>query len=275
MSPHTLHDDIYRGRRPSLLATFWGPKEGEGEQLYQKEHLPSAQFCDPAAALAGVPSSQEGRNPLPDPRQLQRWFHRWGLPQRGRVVVYDDGAGLLAARTWWILRWAGLENIRILDGGLRAWLADNLPVVGGPGSLPSVNGAVVSPGCMPTADIDDVREHAENGGLLVDAREASRFAGRREILDLKAGHIPGAVNLPAHSLQNEDRTFRGVEEIRDILGNAGITRGEGTIVYSGSGNHSALLLAAMEFAGITGASHYLGGWSQWSADRCNPVEHGE
>lgn len=270
-----LHDDIYHGRRHSVLASFWGPEEGEGERLYQKEHLPSALFCDPAAALAGVPSSKVGRNPLPDPRQLQVWFNRWGLSKRRRVVVYDDGSGLLAARAWWILRWAGVRDTRILDGGLSAWLRVNLPVVGGPGTLPSSADAEVEPDSMPTASIDEVRGHCAAGGVLVDAREPRRFAGRREVLDLKAGHIPGAVNVPARSMQNEDRTFRTPEEIRATLAEVGITSGEGTIVYSGSGNHSALLLAAMESAGLTGASHYLGGWSQWSADRSNPVAHGE
>ena len=70
---------------------------------------------------------------------------------------------------------------------------------------------------------------------------------------------------------NEDNTFRTPEEIRGRLAEAGITGDEDMIVYSGSGNHSAQLLAAMHIAGITGAAHYVGGWSQWSADPDNPI----
>ncbi len=124
-------------------------------------------------------------------------------------------------------------------------------------------------GSMPTATIDDVRAH---NGILLDARDCRRFAGEREILDLKAGHIPGAVNLPVTDLLNEDFTFRTPAEIRARLAEVGVTDGADVIVYSGSGNHSSQALAAMEIAGVHGARHYVGGWSQWSADPKNPVE---
>ena len=91
-------------------------------------------------------------------------------------------------------------------------------------------------------------------------------------MDLKAGHIPGAVNASMRDLLTPNRLAKSKEEIRDVFAQAGVTRGEGTVFYSGSGNHSGLALALAEHAGITGASHYVGGWSQWSANAANPVE---
>ena len=128
---------------------------------------------------------------------------------------------------------------------------------------------------MPTATIEDVKAH---DGLLLDTRTRNRFAGRRENLDLKAGHIPGAVNVPERLFHNDGlRTWKSAGEIREVLFDAGLTPDnvQGAIIYSGSGNHSALALAAMHDAGFTGLRHYVGGWSQWSANPKNPVERGD
>ncbi|QGU05636.1 sulfurtransferase [Corynebacterium comes] len=274
VSAQALRDDIYHGHRQTVLGVFWEPEEGAGHRRFESEHVPTALFCDPAYALAGIPSSEDGRNPLPEPHHLQDWFRRWGLAEDSRVVVYDEGRGPMAARAWWILRWAGMTDVRILDGGLRAWDSLNLPIVGGPGNFATSNGGEVRAGSLPVAGIDEVRDHLAAGGVLVDARDSRRFAGRREILDLKAGHIPGAVNIPAADLYDENRVVCSPEEIRARFARESITSGEGIIVYSGSGNHSAMLLAAMERAGLGVASHYVCGWSQWSADPENPVERG-
>ena len=97
-------------------------------------------------------------------------------------------------------------------------------------------------------------------------------------MDPVAGHIPGAVNVPERLFHNDGlRTWKSVGEIREVLFDAGLTPDnvQGAIIYSGSGNHSALALAAMEDAGFAGLRHYVGGWSQWSANPHNPVERGD
>lgn len=269
MSPARLAESIHVGSKLTVLASLWAPREGAGLTLFRSEHIPTSLFCDPPASLAGIPSSSDGRNPLPTISNLDVSFRRWGLNTDREVVVYDEGRGLYAARAWWILRWAGIPNVHILDGGFRAWENDKLGHAGGPGNFPHFCNVRPNPGQMPEATIDDVKAHR---GLLVDARDAERFAGRREHLDLKAGHIPGALNIPSRSLLNPDFTFKPPEELRAIFADAGIFSGEGVIVYSGSGNHSAQVLAAMEIAGLNGAAHYLNGWSQWSANPRNPVE---
>lgn len=275
VSPHELYNTIMYSNRFTLLASQWDAGDDGGFSNFRAMHIPTAQYCDPARALAGIPGSSVGRNPLPDPDKLQIAIEKWGLRKDRQVIVYDEGRGLFAGRTWWVLRWAGITNVRILDGGLANWRAKRLPTLTGPGNIAVESDLTVNPHPEMVASIDDVKNHS---GVLIDAREPSRFAGRTEELDLKAGHIPGALNIPERFLHNEDRTWKSKEEIRQVIKDAGVTEEQlaDAIVYSGSGNHSALLLAALEWAGLpSSARHFVGGWSQWSANPANPVEHGD
>ena len=272
ISPQDLNERINHGAKTTILASLWMPHEGGGFQLFQSEHIPTALFCDTAAALASTPSSSVGRNPLPDPDKLQRWFNHWGLHDDREIIVYDQGKGLFSARAWWILTWAGVKGVRILDGGLAAWERAGYQIVGGPGNLGRGQAQEVVAGQLPVATIDEVKNF---DGVLIDTREANRYAGRKEYLDLKAGHIPGAVSVPTREILNPDNTFRPAEEIRATFEKVGVTDPNNVIVYSGSGVHSAQAIAAMHHAGLPGAALYLGGWSQWCADRNNPVERSD
>ena len=274
VSPQQLYGFIHQGQPYTVLASIWEPGEGASFSQFSSLHIPTARFADTAAAFAGLPGSQQGRNPLPDIDKLQGWVNSWGLRKDRPVIVYDKGHGLFAGRAWWILRWAGIQDVRILDGGLRAWREEELPTMTGPGNIAMQSDVVVMAGNMPTATIDDVKSHT---GMLIDVREPSRYAGRRENLDLKAGHIPGSVNLPVRALIHRDRSYRSKDQVLAACEAAGITAEDlaGAIIYSGSGNHSALAIAILEWAGLPVPRHYVSGWSQWSANPKHPVELGD
>ncbi|WP_151549564.1 MULTISPECIES: sulfurtransferase [Corynebacterium] len=276
ITPDELADRIRFGRKTTLLASFWRAGEKEGLYKFNSEHIPTSLYCDTAHALAGVPSSVEGRNPLPDAAQLARWFVRWGINTDQKVVVYDEGNGLFAARAWWVLTWAGVQDVRVLDGGMAAWEADGHQIIGGPGNLPMFSNIRPHLGNLAVADYEDVQRAATTGdAVLIDCRSRNRFAGRKEFLDLKAGHIPGSVNIPVTDFLTEDNRYRSPEDIREIFDKAGITPGMKTIMISGSGVHSSQAIFAMHLAGLDGAALYPGGWSQWCADASNPVERGD
>ena len=278
VSPQELQQSIHHGDRLTLLASLWQPVEGESYNQFSSMHIPTAQYSDAAQAFVGLPGSKVGSNPLPDPDKLQNWFEKWGLRSNRPVVVYDEGRGVFAGRAWWTLRWAGVEDVRILNGGLKYWAHLGFETLTGPGNLVVNTDAEVRPGSMPTATLEEAREYSENGGLLIDTRTRNRFSGRRENLDLKAGHIPGAVNVPERFFHHDGiRTLKSREENLQVLADAGLTpeNVKDAIIYSGSGNHSALALAVLEDAGFHGLRHFVGGWSQWSADPANPVERGD
>mgnify|MGYP001942001071 FL=1 len=276
VSPEVLQERIQTGQKHTILAALWEPSAGKAWSKFQSEHIPTAVFCDPASQLAGMPGSAYGRNPIPPIETVNQAAESWGIEPGRPIFIYDSGNCLFAARAWWVLRWAGIEDVHILDGGFARWDGGGFPTVAGPGSVVVPRVVQTTPDSLPTADIDEVRAFE---GLLIDARSKNRFDGRREVLDLRAGHIPGAVNLPVAELFDEPGDgdavrVKDTDEICSRLAEVGVTDETdpaAAIAYSGSGNHSALMLAAMAHAGLPVLTHYVGGWSQWSANRENPV----
>ncbi len=253
------------------MASLWSPYEGGAAAKFQSHHIPTSVFCHVAYSLAGLPGSGAGRNPMPPVEHLEVSFREWGLEKDRPIVVYDEGNNVYASRAWWTLRWAGVEDVRILDGGLREWDRKGYDTIAGPGNIVVGSDMEVEPNSLPTATMDEVRKFE---GLLIDARNESRFAGRREILDLKSGHIPGAVNIPMPDLFDDKMRVSSEDEIRDRFAQVGITQNTdpaSVITYSGSGNHSSSLLAVMAHAGLPIITHYVEGWSQWAGNVNNKV----
>lgn len=269
ISVEELRELIRGGNHIVVVDARW-TREKTPYDCYTTAHIPLAVFCDPAMDLAGIPSREDGRNPLPEIERVRDAVRRWGVQSDHLVIVYDAGDGLFASRAWWILKWAGLKNVRVLSGGLAEWERQGQETAFGPGNLPHPGGVPVTSGNMPVVGIEEVKSWPEKG-ILVDARETLRFEGRTERVDLQAGHIPGAVNLAARSLQNKRGGFLPVEELREKFAAVGIVDGSNVAVYSGSGLHSSLFIQALEEAGITGASLYVGGWSQWAGNPKLPI----
>jgi thiosulfate/3-mercaptopyruvate sulfurtransferase len=254
---------------PVLLDVRWALGRTDGHEQYLAGHLPGAVFVDLDAELAAPPSAAEGRHPLPAVADLEAAARRWGVREDRAVVAYDAGGGISAARAWWLLRWAGQRDVRLLDGGLEAWTAAGLGLEAGevtaePGDL------VVRPGGMPTIDADDA---AAWDGPLLDARAAERYAGEVEPVDPQAGHIPGAVSAPTASNLGADGTFLAADALRDRFRALGAAAGAPVAVYCGSGVTAAHEVAALAAAGIE-AALYPGSWSQWSNDPTRAVATG-
>lgn len=273
VSAAELNERVQTGQKQTVIAALWDAQEGKAWSKFQSEHVPTALFCDPSSQLASMPGRQVGRNPLPSLDVVAKAVANWGIEDGRPVYIYDGGTGLFAARAWWVLRWAGVSDVHIVDGGYAAWHRGGFKTIAGPGGIvvPREPEAL-NANSLRTATMEDVRTF---NGTLLDTRDQRRFDGRREILDLRAGHIPGAVNLPVSMLFDDTtNTVKDTDHIRATLAEHGITQNTNpadVIVYSGSGNHSALLLAAMEHAGLPVLTHYVGGWSQWSANRDNRV----
>lgn len=260
------------GDTTTLLDVRWALGDPHGREHYRDGHLPGARFVDLDAELAGAPTAQGGRHPLPALADLQAAARRWGV-RRGRTVVcYDATGNLAAARAWWLLRWAGLDDVRLLDGGLRAWTEAGFPLVQGEPEPVPEGDVVLSPGHLPTLSADDAAGLAA-GGVLLDARAAERYRGEIEPVDPRAGHIPGAVSAPTGENLTEDGRFRPPEELARRFAALRADEQGRVGVYCGSGVTAAHEVAALAIAGVE-AALFPGSWSAWSADPDRPVATG-
>jgi len=239
---------------------------------YAEGHIPTAVAVNLRAQLSGPGGPHDGRTPLPAPDALQEAMRDWGVCTGRLVVAYDDASGLSAGRAWWVLRWAGHAPVRVLDGGLSAWLAAGgeltTEVV-----VPDRGDITVRPGSVRVSAADDVAALPATGAL-VDAREPDRYRGESDPLDPVAGHIPGAISLPTSANLGPDGRFLPAEQLRERFAAAGLVGREPIVVYCGSGVSAAHELIALQTAGLD-AVLYPPSWSGWTSDPNRPVATGQ
>ena len=247
-----------------------------GEAAWREAHLPGAHYLHldrDLSAKDGVPALCGGRHPLPTREVFAATAARLGLTPDTPVVLVDAQGGMFAARAWWMLRWIGARDVRVLDGGLAAWRA-----AGGalePGEVaPATPGPAWPLGPEPeglrlTADA----LAAQLGRVaLLDARAPERYRGDVEPLDPVAGHIPGALNRPFSANLGPDGRFLPPEALRAAF--QGLAGARPVVHQCGSGVTACHNLLAMAVAGLPGGALYAGSWSEWCRDPARPVAQG-
>jgi thiosulfate/3-mercaptopyruvate sulfurtransferase len=251
-----------------------------GRAAWALNHIPHALYADLDRDLSGTRGPGSGRHPLPQPEVLAATLGRWGIDDRVQVIAYGQGAGMYAARLWWLLRWLGHARVAVLDGGLAAWQREGLPLTAASTARPARTFvARVQPGMTASGAQVAVALHggalSRGETLLVDARGADRFAGQNETLDPVAGHVPGARNHPFVANQGADGRFLDAAQLRRLweatLGGRSATD---VVAMCGSGVTACHNLLALEVAGLPGARLYGGSWSEWITDPEHPVARG-
>lgn len=267
------------GRRRSawrVLDVRWKLGGPPGREEYERGHLPGAVYVDLDTELAAHGAPTDGRHPLPTPEDFEAAARRWGLDDGDSVVVYDDASGTSAARAWWLLRHAGVRDVRVLDGGIAAWRAAGLPLQSGAGPAPRPGGIHLHFGELPTLDADATAAlAADPDAVLLDARAGERFRGEVEPVDPRPGHIPGAVSAPTTGNLGEDGRMLSPSELLARFAELGIHADTPVGVYCGSGVTAAHEALAFVAAGLPMPSLYAGSYSAWSNDPARPVETGD
>lgn len=249
----------------------WRLDRPDGHAEYLAGHVPGAVFVplDTELATHGAPS--EGRHPVPSTAALQAAARRWGVNQGDLVVAYDDAKGLGAARAWWLLRQAGVD-VRVLDGGLRAWSSLG-KALATDDVVPEPGGIVLDEIGEDALSLDEAAEFPASG-ILLDVRAPERYRGETEPLDPVAGHIPGALNLPMAAHLDSEGKILDVETLQRTFAGIGVTPGTPAAAYCGSGITAAHTALVLDEVGID-AKVFPGSWSQWSNTPGRPVATGD
>lgn len=268
----TAEELAARQGMPVLLDVRWALGDPNGREHFHAGHLPGASFVDLETELAAPPGPELGRHPLPAIADLQASARRWGIDDGAEVVVYDATGNTAAARAWWLLRWAGVADVRMLDGGLSAWTSAGFGLESGAGQSVPTGNVVLTAGHLPTVTADEAVERAADG-VLLDARAGERYRGEVEPVDPRAGHIPGARSAPTTENLDSAGRFVNAETLRSRFAGLGVDGSAPVAVYCGSGVTAAHEVAALAIAGIE-AALFPGSWSQWSSDPARPAATG-
>jgi thiosulfate/3-mercaptopyruvate sulfurtransferase len=185
------------------------------------------------------------------------------------VVVYDHDRGLVAGRAWWVLRWAGVADVRLLDGGFAAWREAGLPVTR-QAPRPDRGDVALSAGHLPVLDADAAAAMARQGVLLDSRIRPNYIGGPVPPGQPPRGHIPGALPAPAADNLLESGRVAEAQTLRHLYAALGADGARPLGVYCGAGISAAFCVAALASIGIP-AAMYPGSWSAWSADPARPV----
>lgn len=254
VSADWLHDHLADADL-RVIDLRWYLDGRSGREAYLAGHLPGAVFVDLDRDITGA--AGPGRHPIPRREQFEEAMRAAGVEPDSRVVVYDDQGGFTAARLWWLLPFFGHHAVAVLDGGLLAWQG---PLDREPAGPARGGFRASAPDRSMVVDRDQVR--AADEAAIFDARAPERFRGEVEPIDAKAGHIPGARNIPWRSNLGADWRFLPPDELRRKYA---VAEGREVIAYCGSGVSAGVDLLALELAGVAGAKLYEGSWSDWSA----------
>lgn len=260
--------------RSDLLNPEWG------RNAFAQGHLPGARYGDLNTQLSSSDPqkrAKEGRHPLPGPAAFAQAMASWGVEATKQVVVYDQQQGMYAARLWWLLRACGHRAVAVLNGGMAAWTAKELPLASGESVASTTPVAACTPDQQPLMDTAElVQGLAQQSVLLVDARAAARFEGIEEPIDPVAGHIPGAINRPYTENLQADGRFKSPAQLRQEWSSVLAARPGATLVHScGSGVTACHNLLAYTHAGLGSSTLYAPSFSGWITDRERPVATGK
>jgi thiosulfate/3-mercaptopyruvate sulfurtransferase len=239
------------------------------QDTYEKAHLKGALWVDLELQLATKSdnAANGGRHPLPSVEKFSHVLTELGITNDSWVVVYDDKNGSnAAARFWWMLKAVGHQKAQVLDGGMDAAIKAGFPTNDKKETPQIQHPYKADKWILPLKNLEAV-EHAthDDNFLIIDVRSKERFDGLVEPIDLIAGHIPNATNIPFTDNLNTDGFFLPPSVLKAKYEAAFNKKSsENVIVHCGSGVTACHTLLALDYAGIEIPSLYVGSWGEWS-----------
>ncbi|RZJ44365.1 MAG: sulfurtransferase [Chryseobacterium sp.] len=242
-----------------------------GKDAYQKyleNHIKGARFIDLDKDLAeiGKDAAFGGRHPLPSVEKFSKTISRLGILENSHIIIYDDKNGAnAAARTWWMLISFGLNNVQVLDGGFQEAERAGLQFSSGEEIFEKAEIINIKDWLLPISTLEDIEnELTNNSATVVDVRDSYRYKGESEPIDLIAGHIPGAINIPFSENLDDNGNFLKPEILKEKYLKLLENKPKKRIIYCGSGVTACHTILVLNYAGFDIPNLYVGSWSEWS-----------
>ena len=269
MRPIIQIDELFTLRDAKNLIIINASSGADVFLKYQAKHLDGALFLDLNKDLSEIPedASKGGRHPLPEIENFAKTISALGISPESHIVIYDDKGGANAsARFWWMLRAIGHEKVQVLNGGIQEAEKQKFPINSESVQPQSIVAYPVSTWKLPMAEIEEVEKVSQDAEhIVIDVRATPRYNGDFEPLDLVAGHIPGAVNIPFTENLDDSELFKSPQELKEKYTQLfGDIPEENRIFHCGSGVTACHSLLAIAHAGLEIPKLYVGSWSEWS-----------
>lgn len=237
-------------------------------QNYLNKHIKGARSIDLDKDLAeiGEDAAFGGRHPLPSVEKFAETLSSLGVSEDSHLVVYDDKNGSnAAARAWWMLKSFGFENVQVLDGGFQHAEKEGLEFSSGEETFEKTEFIKKENWLLPISMLETVENELTNhSSTVIDVRDAYRYNGESEPIDLVAGHIPGAINIPFSENLDENGNFLKPEVLKEKYLKLLEGKPENLIIHCGSGVTACHTILALDYAGFKIPNLYVGSWSEWS-----------
>lgn len=237
-------------------------------QTYLQNHIKGARFIDLDKDLAeiGKDAAFGGRHPLPDIHKFAETLSNIGISENSHIVIYDDkNGGNAAARAWWMLKSFGIDNVQVLNGGIQAAEKGGVEFSSGNEHFDKTSLLTRDHWLLPVSNLEEVERELQKGSsTVIDVRDAYRYKGESEPIDLMAGHIPGAINIPFSENLDEDGHFLSPEVLKEKYAKLLENTSKNLIIHCGSGVTACHTILALNYAGFQIPNLYVGSWSEWS-----------
>ena len=271
LTPHEL-DALRRSGADVTILAVHSINPYTGEPTFKGKRIEGAIDTEAYRDFQSPPSPEKGQRPLPDIDVLQASARTWGLRRESTIVIYDGDRSMTAARAWWVLKWAGLPDVRVLDGAFPGWVAAGLPTTDKV-TTARPSDIVLTPGHMPELDADAALRLARDG-VLLDARIRPNYiGGPTEPGVPPRGHIPHAISAPTLDTLTDYGNFTDSATLKEMFRGLGADGSREVGVYCGAGMSAAHTVLALAAVGIPSAM-YVGSWSAWVHDPSRPVARG-
>lgn len=240
----------------------------DAHQTYLTKHIKGARFIDLDKDLADIGENAAfgGRHPLPDVEKFAETLSNLGISESSHIVIYDDKNGAnAAARAWWMLKSFGFENVQVLDGGIQSAEKEEIDFSSGEETFEKSSVVKKEEWLLPIKILEDVENELSNhSSTVIDVRDAYRYKGESEPIDLIAGHIPGAINIPFSENLDENGNFLKPEVLKEKYATLLKDQPQHLIIHCGSGVTACHTILALDYAGFPIPDLYVGSWSEWS-----------